>query len=366
MALVRRFRFLALPLLAILTIAGCTATGKPTKPAAEQRPALFYAKNGIIYVSDPAGSPGRKLTDGPMDTQPAPAPDGKRLAYIRQTDQAQPGGELWVLDIVSGKSHRLVDPAALTPKFQADDLQIDTPRWSPAGDRVAFLKSTHGGGGFLQTADAGTGAVLAPPQPMFAGQDYGWSPDGHRIAWVRGRSDVRSTDVNIYTVAGSSVPVAEDTNAFSATFAQDGSVLFANGNVDESLSPNAGFVLRQGGIYSVTPPAQPKPLLTGQEFYKDVAALPSGAVGFTEASANPRSQTPVRTIRVLDAGTDKPLTLGETTGSVQGPAWAGDTVAYIGPDEGQPLVIGPTNSGENPATDLVDEGVDSFAWAGGA
>lgn len=361
----RSLRFLAVPVLVVLAIAGCTATGKPTKPAAEQLPALFYAKNGVIYVSDPAGSPGRKLTDGPMDTQPAPSPDGKRLAYIHQTDQAQPGGELWVLDVASGKSRRLVDPAALTPTFQADDLQIDTPHWSPAGDRVAFLKSTHGGGGFLQTAAADTGAVLAPPQPMFAGQDYSWSSDGRRIAWVRGRSDVRSTDVNVYTVGGSWEPVAEDTNAFSAAFAADGSVLFANGDVDESLSPDAGFVLRQGGIYSVTPPAQPKALLTGQEFYNDVAALSSGAVGFTDASANPRSQTPVRTVRVLDAGADKPRTLGETTGMAQGPAWIADTVAYVSPDESQPLVIAATNSGDNPATVQVDSGVDSFAWAAG-
>ena len=362
-SLVRRFRFLAVPLLAILTLAGCTAQGTP---AAEPRPALFYAKNGVLYVSDPAGAPGRKLTEGPLDTQPAPSPDGKRVAYIRQTDRAQPGGELWVLDVASGKSRRLVDPAALTPTFQADDLQIDSPRWSPTGERVAFLKSTHGGGGFLQTAAAETGAVLAPPKPMFAGRDYGWSPDGSRIAWVRGRSDVRSNDVNVYTVTGSSVPVVEDANAFSAGFTPDGSILFANGQVDESLSPGVGFVLRQGGIYSVAPPAEPKPLLSGPQFYKDAAALSSGAIGFTEASADLRNQSTARMVRVLDSGSGAPRTLGQTTGMAQGPDWSGDVVAYIGTEQNTPLMVASTRAGHTSDTVQVDTGVDSFAWAAGS
>lgn len=356
----RRARFLAIPL-AVLTIAACAVEGKP---AAEDRPALFYAKNGSLYVSDSAGAPGRKLTDGPGDTQPAPSPDGRRVAYVHQTDPARPGGELRVLDLTSGAARRLVDPAALTPRSGADDPQVDSPRWSPSGDRVAFLKSTQVGGGFLQTAAADTGAVTAPPKPMFANSDYAWSPDGRQIAWVSGRSDVRPNNVNVYTVGGASVPVVRDANAFSAAFTEDGSVLFANGQVVVAPSPYANFVLRQGGIYSVTPPATPQPLLSGPEFYKDAAALESGAVGFTEASANPRSQSTVRTVRVLDKGDTAPRTLGETTGMAQGPTWVGDLVAYIGTDEKRPLLIRPTDSGGNAITDEVDAGVDSFAWAG--
>ena len=366
----RRARFLAIPL-AVLTLAACTTTqGTARAPSAnrteapDRRPALFYAKGGKLYVSDPAGTPGRKLTDGPIDTQPAPSPDGKRVAYIRQSDGTQPGGELWVLDVVSGAARRLVDPAGLTPRFGADDPQVDSPRWSPSGDRIAFLKSTQVGGGFLQTAAADTGAVAAPPKPMFAVRDYAWSADGRQIAWVGGRSDVRPNDVNVYAVGGSSASVVTGANAFAAAFTEDGSVLFANGQVDVPPSPYANFVLRQGGIYSVTPPAKPQPLLSGPEFYKDVAALASGAVGFTEASADPRSQSSVRTVRVLDKGDTTPRTVGETTGLAQGPVWAGDLVAYIGTDEERPLLIGPTESGGNAVTDEVDAGVDSFAWAG--
>ena len=69
-------RFLALPL-GMLTVAACAA---PSSSTAEQGPALFYANSGSIYVSAPVGAPGRKLTNGPADTDPAPSPDGGRLA----------------------------------------------------------------------------------------------------------------------------------------------------------------------------------------------------------------------------------------------------------------------------------------------
>ncbi|MEK1151820.1 hypothetical protein OSI87_19445, partial [Mycobacterium ulcerans] len=56
-------------------------------------PALFYAKAGSLYVSDPAGTPGRKLTDGPADTQPAPSPDGTRVAYVHKNSTSDYGGD---------------------------------------------------------------------------------------------------------------------------------------------------------------------------------------------------------------------------------------------------------------------------------
>lgn len=60
---------------------------------------LFYTKGGSLYVSEPAGSPGRKLTDGPADAQPAPSPDLSHVAFIRKTTASDDGGELWVLDL---------------------------------------------------------------------------------------------------------------------------------------------------------------------------------------------------------------------------------------------------------------------------
>lgn len=346
-------RFAAL-LAVFLVSTACASAGTPT---AESGRALFYAKDGAIYISEPAGSPGRKLTDGPHDTEPAAAPDGNRVAFVRKSDPAQPGGELWVLDVASGQTRRLIDPAALVPAFEGDLRQVSTPRWSPTGDRIAFLRSTYGGGGALLTAAADSGAVQTPRTQMFAGWGYAWAPDGRHIAWVQGRSDVRAVDVAVFTIGGSSVPVAKDTNAFAAGYAVDGSVLFSNGYVDERMfTGDIPFALRQGGIYSVRPPSGPQPLITGASWFSDVAGLPSGAVGFTENSADYKTKT----IKVLDRAGGSPRTVAETDGASPGPVWADDTVAYIGIGDDQQLLV---KQGDSEAR-RIDTGVDSFAWGG--
>lgn len=346
------------PAVAAITLAACARAGSPAGP---ETPALFYAKGGQIYVSSPAGSPGRRLTEGPGDSQPAPSPDGKRVAYIRRpaTNNAapeQPGGELWVLDVASGDARRLVDPAAVAPKSDGDLQTVDTPRWSPTGDRIAFLKSSYAGGGSLMTASADTGAVTAPAPSLFADGDYDWAPDGRHILWSGGRSDVSPVDVSVLTVGESSIPVAKATNAFSVGYAEDGStVLFANGDATQSMFSSIPFALRAGGVFSVRPPAAPQSLITGAAYYGDVAGLPGGAIAFTEAAADVRTKT----IKVLDRDGRSTRTVDETAGSAQGPAWAGDSVAYVGTAADKPLLVREVDGEAR----RVDADVDSFAWS---
>lgn len=359
----------------IVMVTGCAGTQKAGAPASTgpdtaHRPALFYAKDGALYVSDPAGTPGRKLTDGPADTDPAPSPDGSRVAFVRKASRADGGGQLWVLDLSADSApasapRRLVDPAALVPTFDGDDptrSTLERPRWSPKGDRIAFLKSTYGGGGFLLTAAADTGAVLAPRQPLFADEGYAWSPDGVQIAWTGGRSDVSPVDVNVYTVAESSTAIVKDTNATSVDFdATHRSVLFTNSDATGNLFAAIPFTLRAGGVYSFQPPAPPTPLFAGAGGYTDVAALWRGAIGFTQWSADQRTKS----IQVVSAG-GAPHTIGETRGDAPGPEWVGDTVAFIGTADDRPLMIttdrDPAKGGQKEEAQQIDVGVDAFAW----
>lgn len=367
-----RFRIL---FLIVTTVAACAAPPPPAAngPDTTNMPALFYSKDGAVYVSDPAGTPGRKLTDGPADTEPAPSPDGSRVAFVRKASRADGGGELWVLDLSTDGApasppRRLVDPAALVPTFGGDDpaaSTLDSPRWSPAGDRIAFLK-TAGGGGFLQTAAADTGAVQAPARPLYADRKYAWARDGKHIAWAGGRSDVSPVDVSVYSIGGGSQPVATGTNTASVGYADDGrSVLFANGDATGSLFSAIPFTLRGGGVYSVEVPGAPRPLFTGTGAYDDVAALWRGAIGFTQWSPDQRTKS----IQVLAHG-GAPHTIADTRSDAPGPEWMGDTVAYIGTADERPLLISTDRGGategrtEQKAEEArqIDVGVDAFAW----
>lgn len=354
----------AAALLAItLAAAGCSGPAAGPAPG----PALVYAKDGALYLSGPAGAAGRKITDGPGDSEPAPSPDGARIAFVRRTEPAEPGpgsgGELWVLDLSRGRSpagppRRLVDPAALVPTFDGEGPgRVVAPRWSPAGDRIAFLKSA-GGGGFLLTADARTGSVAAPPQPLFADDGYTWSPAGQQIAWVGGRSDVSPVDVNVLAVGGASTVIAKDTNAFAVCYDADGrSLLFANGDATGNLFAAIPFALRDGGIYALDPPNGPAALLQGGS-YDDVTALSSGAIAFTEWSADQRTKT----IRVLEKP-QQVRTLADTPADAAAPVWTGSgdsvRVAYVGTGTDRPLLISDKDGKE---LGRVAGGADSFAW----
>ena len=352
------FRLAVLAVAVSLGLASCTTAGSPSAGENTRgEPALFYAKGGSIYLADLTGAAPRKLTDGPGDSQPAPSPDATRVAYVHKTDADRPGGELWVLDVASGEKRRLVDPAALVPRFDGEDQAgVEAPRWSPSGERIAFLKSTLGGGGFLLTAAADTGAVTAPPEPLFADFGYAWSPDGTRIAWVGGRSDVSPVDVNVLTVGGASTPLVTGTNAFAATFDADGrGILFTNGDANGSLFASTPFAFRAGGIYAIDPPNGPAALLSGTGQYADVQALPSGAVAFTEWGADQQTKS----IRILDRPS-KVRTIGDTPSGAPVPAWKGDLLAYVGTAADQPLLVRKSEKDER----RIDTGVDGFSWAG--
>lgn len=338
-------------------------------------PALFYSKAGSLYISDPAGTPGRKLTDGPADTEPAPSPDLAHVAFVREANASDYGGELWVLDLSperepDGPPRRLVDPAALPSIFGDTEVgdepsRIVSPRWSPTGDQVAFLQAGEGGG-FLFVADAVSGEIVSPEQRLLADAGYAWAPDGQHIAWTGGRSDVSPVDVNVLAVGGNSTPVVRDTNAFSVAYRDDGrAVLFANGDASGELFADIPFALRGGGLYSVAapgampidPPAVPTSLFVGQAMFGDVAVLESGAVAFTETSADGDSKT----VQVLDARSSVPRTaVTDVAADSPGPVWGrGDVVAYVDAAPSRPLIV--TDS-ENRTPEPIDTGVDAFAW----
>ncbi|HTY26880.1 MAG TPA: hypothetical protein VMD51_01880 [Mycobacterium sp.] len=372
-------------MLAVLTLVAChsTSTPNPTSPVPSAPSfntanALFYTKAGSLYVSEPAGTPGRKLTDGPGDTQPAPSPDLSHVAFVRKVTADDYGGELWVLDLSpqlepTGPPRRLVDPAAL-PRGSGDLApMVALPRWSPTGQQVAFVDNPTGGavgGGVLLVAAADNG-VLAPrrPQPPatawvpFAGPAFTWAPDGSHIVWLNERSDVRPVDVNVLAVGADSAPVVTGTNAFSVAYAKDGkTILFSNGEAPpDSYSPK--FAVRAGGIYSVAAdvaaPTPPTPLFTRQGgYYSDLAALGSGAVAFTAVGPAESSKA----IQVLDKGSKQPrTTVTDVAAAAPSPAWGtGDFVAYLDTSPESALVVTDLDN-RNPKR--VDTGVDAFAWA---
>ncbi len=107
---------------------------------------------------------------------PQISPDGKRIAYVRRTNDIMTDAavaSIWMIDVASG---------AETPLVTGEGAH-SSPRWSPGGDRLAYV-STHGGGGpelHVRWMASGQSAnITALPG---APQSLAWSPDGKRIAY---------------------------------------------------------------------------------------------------------------------------------------------------------------------------------------
>lgn len=109
-------------------------------------------------------------------TDPQISPDGSQIAYVRlamdiMTDK--PRSNIWVVGN-SGTGHR--------PLLSAAD-SFTSPRWSPAGDRLAYVSSAEGRGAelYVRWMDTGQTALLSnlPATP----NAISWSPDGRQIAF---------------------------------------------------------------------------------------------------------------------------------------------------------------------------------------
>lgn len=110
-------------------------------------------------------------------TDPQISPDASQVAYVRQsmdvmTDRAK--SNIWII-ATNGRDHR--------PLLSGTN-SYSSPRWSPSGDRLAYVSSAEGRGPelYVRWMDTGQSALLSnlPNAPG----DLAWSPDGATIAFT--------------------------------------------------------------------------------------------------------------------------------------------------------------------------------------
>ena len=108
---------------------------------------------------------------------PQISPDGTSVVYARRsndimTDRAR--SNLWMIG-TDGKSHR---------PLLSGKASYSSPRWSPSGDRLAYISNEQGAGPqlFVRWMDTGQTALVTNLQE--APGAIAWSPDGTEIAFV--------------------------------------------------------------------------------------------------------------------------------------------------------------------------------------
>ncbi len=99
-----------------------------------------------------------------QEVMPAWSPDGKRLAFIRQTS-GTPTADLWIANL---------DGSGLVRLLGSDGRSSESPAWSPDGTRVAVARTDSTTG-----EDAGIWIVGADGRGAHA-----IVPDGARVIWI--------------------------------------------------------------------------------------------------------------------------------------------------------------------------------------
>ncbi len=179
-----------------------------------------------LFVMSLRGGAAIQVTSSEMDiSDPQWAPDGRRLAYVRD-------GAIWVVDADGSRQVRVTEHPAGNSR----------PRWSPDGQQLSFL-SRRRGWSQIWLIDAPVprrGRPATNPKPVEPTQltpvgldvdEWCWSPDGKRIALAAQREDHGWwSAVSIVDVDGGTeqrIP-AGDAWECSPAWTPDGALLFVS------------------------------------------------------------------------------------------------------------------------------------------
>jgi len=160
-----------------------------------------------LWIMEGDGSGQTALTTSGRDARPAWSHDGSRVAFLRRDGAGSESARIYVLDVDGGTPRKLSDTAASTDA---------APRWSPDDRFIAFTHPARDDGVLhveVRRIDVATGTETlvgggehpswSPDGKLIAsslgivdpdgakrlripeGDDFAWSPDGGRIAFLR-------------------------------------------------------------------------------------------------------------------------------------------------------------------------------------
>lgn len=179
-----------------------------------------------IYTMTATGAHRHPLTTGHRYSSydPAYAPNGKRIAFVRAFKQS----DLWIMNANGTGKRRLTS----TPGVHELD-----PAWSPDGKQIAFAVESPAPATEIDTilvvSAAGGTPVSLSSDPGVSDLDPAWSSDGSRILFVSDRPDMIQLD--LWTMSATGTDVTRVTNTpnrdeHDPAWSPDGRRIVCSGN----------------------------------------------------------------------------------------------------------------------------------------
>jgi Tol biopolymer transport system component len=141
-----------------------------------------------IDVVSVDGSDRRRLNATELDTAPAWAPDGTRIAFVGAAGEE---GQIFVVR---------PDGAGLTQltHVRNRDAEVGAPVWSPDGTKIAYVDAQNRKLMVMNADGTGLRALVGSVSEDFPTPS--WSPDGTRLTFVRG--EVEKSRISIVGADG--------------------------------------------------------------------------------------------------------------------------------------------------------------------
>ena len=187
-----------------------------------------------IIVARNDGSSQRQLTtDGFRDRGPRWSPDGERIAFMSDRSGSF---ELWTIGADGRGLEQITDDPAKS---------IILPAWSPDGSRLAYYDAVSGSSGWVDLSKPWR-EQPSPQAPSFI--TWSWSPDGRYLAGPGYRPGIEG--IEIFSVESRDVRQLTDHGRVPVWLQDSRRLLFANGSAIELVDIESGEVTP---ILSVAP-----------------------------------------------------------------------------------------------------------------
>jgi len=290
-------------------------------------------------------------------SDPQISPDGTHVAYVRQSMDImtdRPRSNIWIVD-ADGGGHR--------PLLSGKD-DYTAPRWSPSGDRIAYVSAAEGRGAqlYVRWLDSGQTAMLTNLRK--APGSIAWSPDGRQIAFTMFVPAESATLVKPPPKPEGAEWAAPAKVIDRLYYRADGRGYLETGNTHIFVLPADGGTPRQltDGAFNHNGPLSWSP---------DGSRIAFSANRSEDYEYQPL-ESDVWTVSVADGALTR---LTDRVGPDAGPVYSPDgrTIAYRGFDDrklgyhnANVYLMDADGGNSRVLTADLDRSIESVAWAGGS
>jgi Tol biopolymer transport system component len=150
-----------------------------------RRASVALALAAAVAVAMPTAASARTLTFDDVRKEVGVStatisPDGKSIAFLvtrKNFEKNTPQSQLMLVNVASGTKRALTQ----------DRDDVNSPIWSPSGDRIAFIAQSGDGDDaqdqvYVMTMSGGDPVAITSAKNGV--EQFVWSPDGSRIAFV--------------------------------------------------------------------------------------------------------------------------------------------------------------------------------------